>query len=132
MAHLFLHDYDDARILSFCGGTPSIIMTHDDVWGHNKRAIVNYLPKEKDLKLIWESDPKVDRISTVLGSLRGLKLWNTAIRTTAITTQSSRFFAISFMLDTLAMRRSRLRDDARLPARTLLRCAAGTPSACEC
>ena len=29
--------------------------------------------------------------------LRGLKLWNTAINTTAITTQSNKFLAISFM-----------------------------------
>src|SRR5262249_8140647 len=29
---LFLHDYDDSRILSFCGGTPSNIMTQQDVW----------------------------------------------------------------------------------------------------
>src|SRR5450755_4526225 len=35
---------------------------------------------------------------TLLGdALRGLKLWNTAISTTAITTQSNRFLAISFM-----------------------------------
>ena len=25
VVHLFLHDYDDTRVLSFCGGTPFII-----------------------------------------------------------------------------------------------------------
>src|SRR5437667_273719 len=61
VVHLFLHDYDDTRILSFCGGTPVIIMTQQDVWSHNKRAIVDYVPQRKDLKLIWESDPKTKR-----------------------------------------------------------------------
>ena len=60
--HLFLHDYDDAKVLSFCGGTPVIVMTQQDVWSHNKRAIVDYVPKGKDLKLIWESEPKTERI----------------------------------------------------------------------
>src|SRR5216117_2046561 len=54
VVHLFLHDYDDTRILSFCGSHPVIIMTEQDVWSHNKRAIVDYVPKGKDLKLIWE------------------------------------------------------------------------------
>jgi hypothetical protein len=62
VVHLFLHDYDDTRILSFCGGTPVIVMTQQDVWSHNKRAIVDYVPKGKDLKLIWENDPKAERI----------------------------------------------------------------------
>jgi len=62
VVHLFLHDYDDTRILSFCGGTSVIIMTQEDVWSHNKKAIVDYVPKGKDLKLIWESDPKAERI----------------------------------------------------------------------
>src|SRR5262249_42305418 len=56
VVHLFLHDYDDTRILSFCGGTPVIVMTEQDVWIHNKKAIVDYVPKGKDLKLIWETD----------------------------------------------------------------------------
>ena len=38
--HLFLHDYDDAKILSFCAGLPfSIVMTEQDVWNANKKAI---------------------------------------------------------------------------------------------
>jgi hypothetical protein len=42
-------------------------MTQEDVWNHNKRAIVDYVPKGKDLKLIWESDPKTEKIVETLG-----------------------------------------------------------------
>jgi len=72
VVHLFLHDYDDTRILSFCGGTPVIIMTQQGVWSHNKRAIVDYVPKGKDLKLIWESDPKTRRIIAMFRPLSDL------------------------------------------------------------
>ena len=39
--HLFLHDYDDDKILSFCGGIALLryVMTEQDVWNANKRAI---------------------------------------------------------------------------------------------
>jgi hypothetical protein len=67
VVHLFLHDYDDTTILSFCGGNPTSVMTQEDVWNHNKRAIVDYVPKGKDLKLIWESDPKTEKIVETLG-----------------------------------------------------------------
>jgi len=60
--HLFLHDYDDMRILSLCGGTPMYVMTQQEVWRCNKKSIVDYVPKGKDLKLIWESDPRTLRI----------------------------------------------------------------------
>ena len=70
--HLFLHDYNDTRILSFCGGTPVIIMTQQDVWSHNKQAILDYVPKQKDLKLIWESDPKTRSIIAMFRPLSDL------------------------------------------------------------
>src|SRR5213075_256317 len=57
--HLFLHDYDDAKILSLCGGSATFVMTTQDIWIPNKRAIVDYIPRGKDLKLIWERDPGV-------------------------------------------------------------------------
>jgi hypothetical protein len=68
--HLFLHDYDDIRILSFCGGTPASLMIQQDVWSHNRKAILDYVPKGKDLKLIWESDSKTERIVEILRRLR--------------------------------------------------------------
>ncbi len=71
--HLFLHDYDDDKILSFCAELPfSFVMTEQDVWNANKRAILNYPPGSKDLKLIWERDPKTERIIRQFQSLRDL------------------------------------------------------------
>ena len=67
--HLFLHDYDDAKILSFSSGLPFFwVMTEQDVWNANKRAILAYTPNSKDLKLIWERDPKTERIISVFKS----------------------------------------------------------------
>ena len=71
--HLFLHDYGDDKILSFCSGLPFFfVMTEQDVWNANKRAIANYVPNDKDLKLIWERDPKTERIIRMFQSLRDL------------------------------------------------------------
>jgi hypothetical protein len=72
VVHLFLHDYDDTKVLSFCGGTPAIVMTQEDVWSHNKKAILSYVPNGKDLKLIWENDPKTQRIIRMFQTLRDL------------------------------------------------------------
>src|SRR6478609_7045443 len=68
--HLFLHDYDDAKLLSFCGGTPFDVMNEQDVWNTNKRAIISYVPGGKDLKLVWERDPKTEPIIRQFQSLR--------------------------------------------------------------
>jgi DNA-binding beta-propeller fold protein YncE len=71
--HLFLHDYDDGKILSFCGDYPfGVVMSEQDVWNANKRAIASYAPSNKDLKLIWERHPKTERIIRAYQSLRGL------------------------------------------------------------
>jgi DNA-binding beta-propeller fold protein YncE len=71
--HLFLSDYDDAKILSFCSGLPFFwIMTEQDVWNANKRSIVTYAPSPKDLKLIWERDPKTERIIRMFQSVGDL------------------------------------------------------------
>jgi hypothetical protein len=43
--HLFLHDYDDDKILSFCAGLPSSgVMTEQEVWNANKRPLPAMLP----------------------------------------------------------------------------------------
>jgi hypothetical protein len=67
--HLFLSDYDEERILSFCSGAPSYLMQPSDVWTANKKAIGAYVPHGKDLKLIWEHDraanPVIQRFSTL-------------------------------------------------------------------
>jgi len=70
--HLFLHDYDDAKVLSFCGGMPMFAMTGQEIWSHNKKAIANYVPNGKDLKLIWESGSMTEKIIEILRPLRDL------------------------------------------------------------
>jgi len=70
--HLFLHDYDDTKVLSFCGGTPCFVMNQQDVWNANRRAILNYAPGTKDLKLIWERGPQTESIIGAFRSLRDL------------------------------------------------------------
>ena len=71
--HLFFRDYDDDKILSFCGGYPFFfVMTEQDVWNANKKAVSAYVPSSKDLKLIWERDPKTERIIRMFQSLREL------------------------------------------------------------
>jgi DNA-binding beta-propeller fold protein YncE len=69
--HLLLHDYDDDKILSFCAELPfSSVMTEQDVWNANKKAIASYAPGNKDLKLIWEREPQAERIIRMFQSLR--------------------------------------------------------------
>ena len=71
--HLFLHDYDDGKILSFCGGYPFyVVLSEQDVWNANKRTIASYAPGNKDLQLIWERHPKTERIINIFQSLRDL------------------------------------------------------------
>jgi hypothetical protein len=68
-----LHDYGDAKILAFCSDLPfGAVMTEQDVWNANKKAITSYVPGTKDLKLIWERDPKTARIVKMFQSLRDL------------------------------------------------------------
>ena len=41
--HLFLHDYDDDKILSFCADYPFVfVMSEQDVWNANKQAVASY------------------------------------------------------------------------------------------
>jgi len=71
--HLFLHDYDDGKIMSFCADYPfAIVLSEQAVWDANKRAVLGYVPGSKDLKLIWENDPKTQRIIRMFQSLREL------------------------------------------------------------
>jgi hypothetical protein len=69
--HLFLHDYDDDKILSFCAELPfNHVMTEEGVWNANKSAILSHVPGNKALKLIWESEPQAERIIKMFQSLR--------------------------------------------------------------
>jgi hypothetical protein len=70
--HLFLHDYDDTKVLSFCGGSPLYVMTPQAVWSANKKAIMDYVPRGKDLKLIWESEQRAERVIRLFQPLKDL------------------------------------------------------------
>jgi len=71
--HLFLRDYDDDKIMSFCGGYPFFyVMTEQDIWNANKKAVTTYVVTDKQLKLIWEHNPKTERIISLFHSLREL------------------------------------------------------------
>jgi hypothetical protein len=70
--HLFLHDYDDKEILSFCADLPFNIMDERAIWSANRKALVNYVPSGKGLKLIWEKHPKTERITKAFQQFRDL------------------------------------------------------------
>ena len=71
--HLFLHDYDDEKILSFCSGEPmSVFTTEQDIWRQNKKILAGYVPHGKDLKLIWEKSGRAERIIKMLKPAREL------------------------------------------------------------
>jgi hypothetical protein len=72
--HLFLHDYGDQKILSFCGGSPICVMAQQEIWRLNKKAIANYVPRGRDLELIWQIEDllKTDKIIKMYEPLRQL------------------------------------------------------------
>ena len=70
--HLFLHDYDDEKILSFCDGLSFFVPTEQQVWSANKKALAIYVPGSKDLKLIWERDPKTQKMITMFQPFRDI------------------------------------------------------------
>jgi hypothetical protein len=70
--HLFLLDYDDKKILSFCGDVPFNIMDERAIWSANRKALANHVPSSKGLKLIWEKHPKTARITKMFEQFRDL------------------------------------------------------------
>lgn len=71
--HLFLHDYGDQKVLSLCGGLPMFVMAQQEIWTSNKKAVADYAPRGKALKLIWQIDPaKTDKIIKLYEPLRQL------------------------------------------------------------
>lgn len=61
IAHLFLQNYDDKKILSFCNEGIQLLKTPQEILSDNLRTIENY-NGDKDLKLIWEVSPKSIKI----------------------------------------------------------------------
>lgn len=70
--HLFLRDYDDDKILSFSNSLPFNLMSDREIWRANRIAITGYVPRGKDLKLIWETDPKLNGVFRHFQSLGDL------------------------------------------------------------
>jgi hypothetical protein len=70
--HLFLHDYDDAKVLSPSNGLPFTLMPERELWTHNQNAIAGYVFRGRDLKLVWEVDQKTERIINRLRSVGDL------------------------------------------------------------
>jgi hypothetical protein len=71
--HLYLHDFDDKKILSFCADVPFYaVLDERGIWSANKKALVDYVPSGKDLKLIWERHPKTDGITKMFEQFRNL------------------------------------------------------------
>ena len=56
--HLYLQDFDDKRILSFCNQGIQFLKKEEEILNDNISAIVNYQPTNKDLKLVWEVSNK--------------------------------------------------------------------------
>ena len=49
------------------------VMTAQDIWSDNRKAIANYAPSGKDLKLIWETGgPGIESIIRMFAPLRDL------------------------------------------------------------
>lgn len=62
IVHLYLQDYDDKKILSFCNQGVQLLKSQEEILNNNKHAIVAYRPQNKDLKLVWEVSDKSESI----------------------------------------------------------------------
>jgi hypothetical protein len=68
VTHLFLQDYNDTQIMSFCDQLPMLVLSVPGVFAVNKRVLTNY-NGSKDLMLIWESSAKSARTINAFGKL---------------------------------------------------------------
>ena len=60
--HLFLRDYDDDKIMSFCAGYPFFCHDRAGRMECEQKGRPTYVPTINYLKLIWERTPKTERI----------------------------------------------------------------------
>ena len=47
-------------------------MPEQEIWSANRAALARYVPNSKDLKLVWEVNPKLNRILRLFQSVRDL------------------------------------------------------------
>jgi hypothetical protein len=58
IAHLYLQNYDDKKVLSFCDQGIQLLKTPNEIYSNNIKVLRNYQMSGKDLKLIWEVSDK--------------------------------------------------------------------------
>lgn len=58
IAHVYLQNYDDKKVLSLCDGGIQLLKTPEEIIKNAKSAILSYEPDGKDVKLIWEVSDK--------------------------------------------------------------------------
>jgi hypothetical protein len=71
VTHLFLQEYNDRQIMSFCDQLPMLDLSEVNVFAHNKRVLSDY-KGSKGVMLIWESTPKAARTIEAFKKLRHL------------------------------------------------------------
>jgi hypothetical protein len=71
VTHLFLQDYNDRQIMSFCDQLPMLDLSGVNVFATNRRVLSDY-KGSKGVMLIWESTPKAARTIEVFRKLRHL------------------------------------------------------------
>ena len=62
VAHLYLQNYNDTKILSFINQGTQLLETPERIYDINVQAIKDYESRGKDLKLVWEVTDKTDKI----------------------------------------------------------------------
>jgi hypothetical protein len=60
--HLYLQDFDDKKVLSFCNQGIQLLQDEKEILENNLTAIAGYEPSRKDLLLIWETSEKVEGV----------------------------------------------------------------------
>ena len=72
ITHLFLKDYDDRKIMSFCDQAPIVNLTEAEILANNKKVISSYVIGHKNLKLVWEVSDKTKKVIEAFKKFRQL------------------------------------------------------------
>jgi len=71
VTHLFLQDYGDRQIMSFCDQLPMLDLTEANLFATNKKVLTNY-NGARDVMLIWQQSAKSARTIAAFGKLSHL------------------------------------------------------------
>ena len=63
--HLYLQNFNDKKILSFIDQGTQQLSTPIEMLNYHINAIINYIPSDKDLKLVWEMSDKTTGIINI-------------------------------------------------------------------